>query len=96
MANYVRSESLGELYDSSRRDEITPTRRKLLHKKMKEAELYGREMPFSIGKKRQLKEKPKNYWVKCEQCGNEMAVSKITYIVVCSRCNNLCKIEDSE
>ena len=95
MANYVRAESLGEMYDSSRRDEITPTRRKWLHKKMKEAELQGREMPYQIGKKRALKEKPKNYWVKCEQCGNGMSVSKITYIVICSRCHNLCKIEDS-
>jgi len=59
---------------------------------MKEAELYGREMPFQIGKKRNLKAKPLDRWVVCDSCGNEMAVSKITYMVVCSRCGNLCKV----
>jgi hypothetical protein len=93
MANYVRAESLGEMYDSSRRDEITPTRRKWLHKKMKEAELYGREMPFQIGSKRKLSEQPRNYWVACDECGREMAVSKITYAVICSGCGSLCKVE---
>jgi hypothetical protein len=96
MANYVRAESLGTMYDPARRDEITPTRRKWLHKKMKEAELHGREMPYSIGKKRQLKEKPRSYGIACESCGHEMAVSKITYIVICSKCGNLCKIEGDE
>jgi hypothetical protein len=95
MANYVRAESLGEMYDSTQRDVITPTRRKWLHKKMKQAELSGQQMPYSIGKKRQLKEKPRNYGVECDVCGREIAVSKITYIVIC-KCGNLCKcgIED--
>jgi hypothetical protein len=94
MANYVRAESLGTYYDPARRDEITPTRKKWLHKKMKEAELYGRpDLPFQIGKKRQLKAKPLDRWIACDGCGNEMAVSKITYIIICSRCGNLCKVE---
>ena len=92
MANYVRAESLGEMYDETRRDEITPTRRKWLHKKMKEAELYGKEMPFSIGKKRQLKAGVRNCWVACDSCGHEMAVSRITCAVICSRCGTLCNI----
>lgn len=96
MANYVRAESLGEMYDSTNRDIITPTRRKWLHKKMKEAEIHGKELPFQIGKKRKLPAMSRNYWVKCEECGNEMAVSRITCAVICSRCNNLCKIEGDE
>lgn len=95
MANYVPIEHLGEPYGEDR-SEMTSKRRGLIHKHRKWADTYGPELKYDIGKKRKLPTMSRNYWVKCDECGNEMAVSRITCAVICSRCNNLCKIEDND
>lgn len=93
MANYVRSESLGEMYDADRHA-MTPTRRKMIHKHRKEAELYGPTLPFDFGIfKPKLGSKRRDVEVMCNKCESSMFVSKITYIVECRHCGNLIKIK---
>lgn len=93
MANYVRSESLGEMY-SENRHEMTPKRRQMIHKKRKQAELYGPPQPFDFGVfKPKLGSNKKDMEVLCDKCDMPIAVSKITYMVECRHCGNLIKIK---
>jgi hypothetical protein len=95
MANIVKSSSLGEMFDEDR-TKMTKKRRDMIHKHRKWADVYGPELPVQIGNNRKLPRLPRSYGIACESCGHEMAVSKITYIVICSKCGNLCKIEGDE
>ena len=92
MANIVRASSLNEMYDEDR-TKITPKRRGMIHKHRKYMDTYGPELQYDIGKKRKLPGLSRNYWVACDSCGHEMAVSRITCAVICSRCGTLCNIE---
>ena len=92
MANYIPRDHLGEDYGEDR-SEMTPSRRRKIHKHRKEMDLYGPELPFKIGNfKKKLPNLPRSYWVACDSCGHEMAVSRITCAVICSRCGTLCNI----
>jgi len=92
MANYVRSESLGEPYGEDR-SEMTPTRRKHIHKHRKWADTYGPKLPYDFGIfKPKLGKHTREFIIECE-CGHHMYVSKITKAIICSRCNTLCNVE---
>jgi hypothetical protein len=96
MANYIPIDHLNEDYDADR-SVMTPSRRRKIHKHREYMDKYGPELPYKIGNfKKKLPNLPRNYWLACDSCGHEMAVSRITYIVICSKCGNLCKIEGEE
>lgn len=89
MANINTKYPMGELYGENRY-EMTPARRKMIHKHRKEADLYGPELPFKFGNfKPKLGNKPREVSVECENCGSVIFVSKITCAVICRSCNNM-------
>jgi DNA-directed RNA polymerase subunit RPC12/RpoP len=73
---------------------MTPTRRKMIHKRRKQAELYGSNLPFDFGVfKPKLGNKRRDMEVLCNKCQTPISVSKITYMIVCRHCGNLIKIQ---
>jgi hypothetical protein len=77
---------MSDFIDESRT--MTPARREHIHNHRKKADVYGPELPYSIGKA--AKSRPRNRCVTCD-CGNGLFVSETTYIVICSHCGKLVK-----
>jgi hypothetical protein len=92
MANYIPSEHLGEMY-SENRSEMTPKRRKMIHKHRKQADLYGPELPFKFGIfKPKFGNQQRDVYITCPVCGRDIFVTKHTCMVIC-KCGELMDIK---
>jgi DNA-directed RNA polymerase subunit RPC12/RpoP len=93
MANINIKYPLGELY-SENRNEMTPARRKMIHKHRKEQELYGPSLPYDFGIfKKKLGNKPFDSYVECPKCGTGIPITKITHAVICRHCSEMIVVE---
>jgi hypothetical protein len=92
MANYIPIEHMGEPYGENR-EEMTPTRRKMIHKHRKKADVYG-NLPFDIRapKKDKINKVPIGYVV-CEKCNRNISIMRTTYMVIC-HCGELILIDE--
>lgn len=92
MANYVKSERLGEWY-SEDRSEMTPRRRKFIHEQRKKAELYGPKLPYDFGIfTKKYNTGKRDIGVQCE-CGHHIFVTKMTCFVECRNCKSLVRVK---
>jgi hypothetical protein len=93
MANYIPIEHIGEMYGENR-DEMTPTRRKMIHRDIARKKALGQELPFQIGIfKNKLGNKPYTQYVVCPACARNIPIKDITFCIIC-RCGELINTDE--
>jgi hypothetical protein len=94
MANYIPRDHLGEDYGEDR-SEMTPSRRRKIHRDIAKKKASGQTLPFDIRapKKDKINKVPIGYLV-CEKCGRNISVMRTTYMVICGGCGELIKTDE--
>ena len=73
---------------------MTPQRKQHIQDHRKKADLYGKNLPFEIGKPK--KSRPNTTMVICPECGRYIWVNKTTCVVECISCKKLVSVAENK